>query len=146
MRVLHECCCGLDIHQRFVVACLLTTGPEGTGRKAVRTYRTMTAALLALADWRRAAGGGPVVRESTGSSWRPVFNRLEGQCAVLVVNASHAKAVPGRKTDVKAAAWLADLLRHGRHVRASFLPAPAQRHRCDLTRYRIQLARASGRG
>jgi transposase len=103
MRVLHECCCGLDIHKRFVVACLLATGPDGTGRKEVRTYSTMTADLLALSDGLRAEGCGPVVMESTGSYWRPVFNLLEGQCEVVVVNAYHVKAVPGRTTDVKDA-------------------------------------------
>ena len=138
MRVLHERCCGLDIHQEFVVACLLTTGSDGTVQKEVRTYSTMTAELLALADWLRAEGCGPVVMESTGSYWRPVFNLLEGQCEVLVVNAYHVKAVPGRKTDVKDAEWLADLLRHGL-LRASFIPSPAQRHLRDLTRYRIHL-------
>ncbi len=76
--------------------------------------------------------------ESTGSYWRPVFNLLEEQCEVVVVNAYHVKAVPGRKTDVKDAEWLADLLRHGL-LRASFIPAPAQRHLRDLTRYRIHL-------
>jgi transposase len=138
MRVLHECCCGLDIHKRFVVACLLATGSDGAVHKQVRTYNTMTTDLLALADWLRAEGCGPVVMESTGSSWRPVFNLLEEQCEVLVVNAYHVKAVPGRKTDVKDAEWLADLLRHGL-VRASFIPSPTQRHLRDLTRYRIHL-------
>ena len=136
MRVLHERCCGLDIHKKFVVACLLTTSADGTGHKEVRTYSAMTNDLLALADWLRAEDCGPVVMESTGSYWRPVFNLLEEQCEVLVVNAYHAKAVPGRKTDVKDAEWLADLLRHGL-LRASFIPAPAQRHLRDLTRYRI---------
>src|SRR5260221_3993858 len=121
MRVLHERCCGLDIHKKFVVACLLATGPDGSAQKEVRTYSTMTNELLALADWLRAEGGGPVVMESTGSYWRPVFNLLEGQCEVLVVNAYHAKAVPGRKTDVKDAEWLADLLPHG-PLRARFIP------------------------
>jgi transposase len=138
MRVLHERCCGLDIHKRFVVACLLTTGADGTGHKEVRTFSAMTNELLALADWLRGEDCGPVVMESTGSYWRPVFNLLEGQCDVLVVNAYHAKAVPGRKTDVKEAEWLADLLRHGL-LRASYIPAPAQRHLRDLTRYRIHL-------
>ena len=87
MRVLHERCCGLDIHKQFVVACLLATGSDGTVSKEVRTYSTMTAELLALSDWLRAQGCGPVVMESTGSYWRPVFNRLEEQCEVLVVNA-----------------------------------------------------------
>jgi transposase len=138
MRVLHERCCGLDIHKRFVVACLLATSPDGAVHKEVRTYSTMTAELLALCDWLRAEGCGPVVMESTGSYWRPVFNLLEGQCEVLVVNAYHVKAVPGRKTDVKDAEWLADLLRHGL-LRASFIPPASQRHLRDLTRYRIHL-------
>jgi transposase len=138
MRVLYERCCGLDIHKKFVVACLLATGPDGTAHKEVRTYSTMTNDLLALADWLREATCGPVVMESTGSYWRPVFNVLEGQCEVLVVNAYHAKAVPGRKTDVKDAEWLADLLRHGL-LRASFIPPAPQRHLRDLTRYRIHL-------
>jgi hypothetical protein len=127
MRVLHERCCGLDVHKRFVVACLLTTEADGTVHKEVRTYSAMTNDLLALADWLRGEDCGPVVMESTGSYWRPVFNLLEGQCEVLVVNAYHAKAVPGRKSDVKDAEWLADLLRHGL-LRASFLPASFQRH------------------
>jgi len=138
MRVLHERCCGLDIHKKFVVACFLATGSDGTVSKEVRTYSTMTAELLALSDWLRLEGCGPVVMESTGSYWRPVFNLLEEQCEVLVVNAYHVKAVPGRKTDVKDAEWLADLLRHGL-VRASFIPSPTQRHLRDLTRYRIHL-------
>jgi transposase len=138
MRVLHERCCGLDIHKKFVVACFLATGSDGAVQKEVRTYSTMTVDLLALADWLRAEGCGPVVMESTGSYWRPVFNLLEEQCEVLVVNAYHVKAVPGRKTDVKDAEWLADLLRHGL-LRASFIPSPTQRHLRDLTRYRIHL-------
>ncbi len=97
---------------------------DGTGHKEVRTYSAMTNELLALADWLRGEDCGPVVMESTGSYWRPVFNLLEEQCEVLVVNAYHAKAVPGRKTDVKDAEWLADLLRHGL-LRAELHPAPA---------------------
>jgi transposase len=138
MRVLHERCCGLDIHKRFVVACLLTTSPEGAVHKEVRTYNTMTAAVLALSDGLRVAGCEQVVMESTGSYWRPVFNRLEGQCEVLVVNAYHVKAAPGRKTDVKDAEWLADLLRHGL-LRARFIPPASQRHLRDLTRSRLHL-------
>jgi transposase len=116
----------------------LTTSIEGTVHKEVRTFSAMTNDLVALADWLRGEDCGPVVMESTGSYWRPVFNLLEEQCEVLVVNAYHVKAVPGRKTDVKDAEWLADLLRHGL-LRASFIPAPAQRQLRDLTRYRIHL-------
>src|SRR5258707_7598464 len=138
MRVYYERCGGLDTQKKFVVACFLARGAEGTVGKEGRTYSTMTADLLALSDWLRAEGCGPVVMESTGSYWRPVFNLLEEQCEVLVVNAYHVKAVPGRKTDVKDAEWLGDLLRH-RPVRASFNSAPAQRHLRDLPRYRIYL-------
>src|SRR5258707_15475391 len=104
----------------------------------------MTNDLLSLADWLRAEGCGPVVMESTGSYWRPVFNLLEGQFDVLVANAFHVKAVPGRKTDVKDAEWLADLLRPGL-IRGSFIPAPEQRHLRDLTRYRTHLAEVRAR-
>ena len=138
MRVLHERCCGLDIHKKVIVACLLATGSDGTVHKEVHTFSTMTNDLLALSDWLRSEGCGPIVMESTGSYWRPVFNVLEGQCEVLVVNAYHVKGVPGRKTDVKDAEWLADLLRHGL-LRASFIPPAPQRHLRDLTRYRIHL-------
>ena len=133
MRVLHERCCGLDIHKKFVVACLLTTSPDGAVHKEVRTYSAMTNELLALVDWLREAACGPVVMESTGSYWRPVFNLLEEQCDVLVVNAYHVKAVPGRKTDVKDAEWLADLLAHGL-LTASFIPPAPVRALRELTR------------
>jgi transposase len=132
MRVLHERCCGLDLHKQFVVACLLTTGPEGTIHKEVRTSSTRTNEVLA--DWLRAEGCGPVVMESTGSYWRPVVTLLEGQCDVLVVNAYHAKAVRGRKTDVKDAEWRADPARATGGTRASFIPPAPQRHLRDLTR------------
>jgi transposase len=138
MRVLYERCCGLDIHKQFVVACLLVTAPAGSVRKEIRTSRSMTNDLLALADWLREEGCTHVVMESTGAFWRPVYNLLEGEYELLVVNAAHVKAVPGRKTDVKDAEWLAELLRHGL-LRGSFIPAPSQRHLRDLTRYRIHL-------
>src|SRR5258708_11552552 len=136
MRVLHERCCGLDVHKKFVVACLLTTSADGTGHKEVRTYSAMTNDLLALADWLRAEDCGPVVMESTGSYWRPVFNLLEEQCEVLVVNAYHVKAVPGRKTDVKDADWLAGAPPPGL-LRARVLPAPPAPHPPAPPRYPI---------
>ena len=138
MRVLHERCCGLDIHKKFVVACLLATSPDGTPQHEILTYSTMTHDLLALCDWLGAEHCTHVVMESTASFWRPIYNLLEGHVELLVVNAYHVKAVPGRKTDVKDAEWLADLLRHGL-VRASFIPSPVQRQQRDLTRYRIHL-------
>jgi transposase len=130
MNIMYERCAGLDVHKKTVVACVLT--PEG---QETRTFGTMTAEVLTLADWLLACGCTPVAIESTGDYWRPVFNILEGTCAVVLVNAQHVKAVPSRKTDVKDAAWLAELLQHGL-LRASFIPPVAQRELRGLTRYR----------
>ncbi|HEV8190279.1 MAG TPA: IS110 family transposase, partial [Ktedonobacterales bacterium] len=138
MRVLYKHCCGLDVHKKFVVACLLRTSAEGSTEKEIRTFSTMTNELLTLCDWLGAAGCTHVVMESTASFWRPIYNLLESQVELLVVNAAHVKAVPGRKTDVKDAEWLAELLRHGL-VRGSFIPSPSQRQLRDLTRYRTHL-------
>jgi transposase len=130
MQVMYERCAGLDVHKKTVVACVLT--PAGA---ETRTFATMTADLLALADWLLACGCTHVAIESTGDYWKPVFNILESTCEVILVNAQHVKAVPGRKTDIKDAAWLAELLQHGL-LRASFIPPVAQRELRDLTRYR----------
>jgi transposase len=144
MQVLYPCCCGLDIHKKFVVACLMTTNAEGQVQKESRTFSTMTQDLLALLDWLQAAGCTHVAMESTSSYWRPVYNLLEGQFTLLVGNAYHMKTVPGRKTDVKDAEWIADLLRHGL-IRGSFIPTPAQRQLRDLTRYRTHLVEERAR-
>jgi transposase len=138
MDVLYPCCCGLDVHKKTVVACLLRAGADGQHRREVRTFATMTDDLLALAEWLTAAGCTHVAMESTGVSWKPVYNILEDQFDVLVVNAAHVKAVPGRKTDVKDAEWIADLLQHGL-VRPSFIPDRPQRELRDLTRTRTAL-------
>jgi transposase len=135
MEVRYACCCGLDVHKKTVVACLLVTDKVGRLHKEVHTFGTMTPDLLALADWLRAAGCTHVAMESTGVYWKPVSNLLEGQLEVVVVNAQHLKAVPGCKTDVHEAEWLAELLRHGL-LRGSFIPPPAQRVLRDLTRQR----------
>jgi transposase len=133
---MHERCCGLDIHKRSVVACVLT--PSG---RQTRTFGTTTDQLLALADWLMAQGVTHVAMESTGVYWRPIYNVLESTALVLLVaNAQHIKAVPGRKTDVKDAAWIADLLRHGL-LKASFVPDRPQRELRDLIRYRTALVR-----
>ena len=138
MDILHTCCCGLDVHKETVVACLIHPAAQGPRPKEVRTFGTTTAALRELADWLRAAGCTHVALESTGVYWRPVYNLLEGQFTLLVVNAAHIKAVPGRKTDVKDCEWIADLLQHGL-LRASFIPDQAQRELRDLTRTRTTL-------
>jgi transposase len=92
VQVLHPCCCGLDIHKRFVVACLLTTADDGSVQKVTRTFSTMTDELLALLDWLAAAGCTHVAMESTSAYWRPIYNILEGHFVVLVANAYHIKA------------------------------------------------------
>ena len=134
MRVVHERCAGLDVHKSSVVACALV--PEG---KQVRTFGTMTGQLEQLAEWLRQMAVSVVAMESSGVYWKPVFNILEaGGFELLVVNARHMKAVPGRKTDVKDAEWIADLLRHGL-LRASFIPSREERELRELTRYRRTL-------
>jgi len=138
MNVIYERCCGLDIHKKTVVACLLTPGADGQPVKAVRTFGTVTQDLLALAEWLETARCTHVAMESTGVYWKPVWNLLEARFTLLLVNARHVKAVPGRKTDVKDAEWLADLLRHGL-LRGSFVPDRAQRELQELTRYRTSL-------
>ncbi len=131
-------CCGLDVHKKTVVACLRVPGPHGRRTAEVRTFGTTTQELLALAEWLLEAGCTHVAMESTGIYWKPVFNILEGVCEVLLVNAHHIKAVPGRKTDVKDCEWIAELLEHGL-LRASFIRPPPIRELRDLTRYRRTL-------
>ncbi len=144
MQVLYPRCCGLDIHKKFVVACLLITAEDGRVEKRVRSFSTMTGDLLALLDWLATAGCTHVAMESTSMYWRPLYNLLEGQFVVLVANAYHIKQVPGRKTDVKDAEWIADLLRHGL-LRGSFIPAAEQRRLRDLTRSRTHLVEERAR-
>ncbi len=136
--VQHRCCCGLDVHKRQVQACLLQTAPDGTVQQDQRSFGTMTEDLLVLLDWLVEAGCTHVAMESTGVYWKPIFNLLEGSVEVLVVNAQHIKQVPGRKTDVADAAWIAGLLRLGL-LRSSFIPDRTQRQMRDLTRYRTSL-------
>lgn len=140
MQVLYTHCAGLDVHKKTVVACLLTPAPQGGWQREVRSFSTMTRDLLALSDWLLEAGCTHVAMESTGEYWKPVFNILEAHFAVLLVNAQHIKAVPGRKTDVKDAQWIAELLQHGL-LRASFIPPPAQRELRELTRHRSTFVR-----
>jgi transposase len=140
MDVLYSHCCGIDIHKKTAVACIIISDSKGPPRKQVRTFGTMTDELLALADWLAAERVTHVAMESTGVYWKAPFNLLEGQFEVLLANAQHIKAVPGRKTDVKDAEWIADLLRHGL-LKASFVPDRPQRELRELTRYRTSLVR-----
>src|SRR4051794_30806040 len=140
MDVVYERWCGLDVHKRTVVACVLTPGEQGRPQKEVRTFGTMTADVLALADWLATQEVTHVAMEGTGVSWLPIWNLLEDRFTLLLVNARHVKAVPGRKTDGKDAEWLADLLRHGL-LASRFVPDREQRELRELTRYRTAVLR-----
>ena len=135
MEIIHRCCCGIDVHAKSLVVCLIKNG-----KKQIRTYSTMTDDLLVMLDWLVSEGCQQVAIESTGVYWKPVFNILEGTLEVVLVNARHVKAVPGRKTDVRDCEWLADLLRHGL-LRASFIPPLPIRELRELTRHRHTLVR-----
>src|SRR5689334_14037389 len=138
MQVVYSHCAGLDVHKKTVVVCARIVAPDGTQTTHVRTFSTMTAQLLALVDWLLSLGITHVAMESTGEFWKPIFNLLEGSFSILVVNAAHIKHVPGRKTDVKDAEWIAELLAHGL-LRPSFVPDAPQRALRDLTRQRTHL-------
>lgn len=144
MNLLYERCAGLDVHKRNVLVCATTPDSQGQRHKERRTFSTMTPELLRMRHWLQDLGVTHVAMESTGSFWKPIFNILEGHMEVLVVNAQHLKAVPGRKTDVKDAEWIADLLQHGL-LRASFVPPAPQRELRELTRYRTRLVEERSR-
>ena len=136
-----ERCAGLDIHQASVVACVLVGPPGCKPRKEVRSFGTSTRELEALRAWLEELGVTHVGMESTGVYWKPVHAVLEGGFGLIVGNAHHIKAVPGRKTDVKDAEWLADLVRHGL-IKPSFVPPPPIRELRDLVRLRRSLTEA----
>jgi transposase len=140
MEVLYARCCGVDVHKQLIVACVAITDGAGQVQKQVRRFGTMTSDLLALADWLAEQGVTHVAMESTGVYWKPLWNLLEDQFTLLLVNAQHIKAVPGRKTDVRDCEWLADLLRHGL-LKPSLVPDRPQRELRELTRYRTSLLR-----
>jgi transposase len=136
MDILIERGAGLDVHKKTVVACRIIPHPDRGWQKDLRTFGTMTGDLLALSDWLREAGVTHVAMESTGVYWKPVYNVLESEFEVLLANARHIKFVPGRKTDVKDAQWIAELLQHGL-LNGSFIPPLPQRALRELVRYRI---------
>jgi len=138
MEVVHTNCCGLDIHKKLIVACAIAPGADGQPRKQVRSFGSMSDDLQKLSEWLAEQGVTHVAMESTASYWKPVYNVLEERFELLLVNAQHLKAVPGRKTDVKDAEWIADLLRHGL-VKPSFVPDREQRELRELVRYRTSL-------
>jgi transposase len=140
MDVVYTHRCGIDVGRKEVVACLVVPAEDGRATKTIRRFPTMTEDLEGLAAWLRGAGCRQVAMESTGVYWQPVWNVLEeaGAFELLLVNARHVKIVPGRKTDVNDAEWLADLVRHGL-VRGSYVPDREQRELRELTRYRTEL-------
>ena len=144
MRIIYQRCCGLDVHKKVIMACLLLLEPDGELRQEVRKFGTMTKDLLALLDWLQQAGCTHVAMESTGVYWKPIYNILEGQLEVVVVNAQHLKGVPGRKTDVMDSEWLAECYQLGL-LRPSFIPPAPVREVRDLTRYRTSLIRDRAR-
>jgi transposase len=144
MDTLIERCAGIDIGKDTLVACVRTPGPDGHGRaKRTRTFTTFTASLEAMAKWFTEQGVTAIVMEATGSYWKPVWYLLEDHPGweLMLVNAHHVKILPGRKSDVLDAEWLAELLEHGL-LRGSFVPPPVIRELRDLTRYRKRMIQA----
>ena len=135
MEVIYKQCCGIDIHKNMLVACVFT----GVRKKEIRQFGTMTDDILQLVQWLKETNCEMTAMESTGNYWKPVYNILEeNKIPVIIVNAQHIKGVPGRKTDVKDAEWIADLVRHGL-VKASYIPDREQRELREITRYRQEL-------
>lgn len=144
MRVMYKKCAALDVHKKTVVGCVRETGADGEVKSEVKTFGTTTPELLEMMDWLAEWEVTTVAIESTGEYWKPVFNLLEGNFEVILVNAKHVKQVPGRKTDVKDAEWLAELLSYGL-LKASYIPAKPQRDLRDLTRHRVKLVQERAR-
>ena len=138
MDVVYQRCCGLDVHQKTVVACVVVSEGRGKKRKEVRTFSTVTKELEGLSGWLEERNVTHVAMEATGVYWKPVWNVLDGQFELLLANVRHIKAVPGRKTDVKDCEWIADLLQHGL-LRGSFVPPQEIQDLRELTRYRTQV-------
>lgn len=138
MEVVYERCAGLDVHKKSVTACRIVPVAGRGWQKETRRFETMTGDLLTLADWLRAGRVTAVAMESTGVYWKPVFNILESEFEVLLVNARYIKYVPGRKSDVSDAQWIAELLQHGL-LKGSYVPETPQRDLRDLIRYRTSL-------
>ena len=133
-------CAGLDVHKKRITACRVSPDPPGQeadGLMDVHDFGTLTIELLALSDWLSEVGVSHVALESTGEYWKPVYNLLEGNFTVVLVNAAHVKNVPGRKTDTAEARWLAKLMRYGL-LQASCIPPQGQRDLRDLPRYRTK--------
>ena len=141
--VVHEICCGLDVHKRTVSACLVWSDVSGAEQWEVMEFETFTDDLIRLKEWLIERECSVVAMESTGPYWTPVHNILEGFFQVILVNARHMRNVPGRKTDLSDSRWLAGLLRHGL-LKAAFIPPKYQRQWRDLTRMRMRYQQTIG--
>jgi transposase len=130
MHIMYHRCCGIDVHKKMIVACLLIFTARGV-HKEIQTFSTMVSDLLRLRDWLKAQRCEAVAMEGTGVYWKCIWNVLEGELELLLCNAQHIKAVPGRKTDVKDAEWIADLLGHGL-LRASGCRLPVPNGNCEI--------------
>jgi len=140
MEILYKICCGVDVHKKVLVACL-----NISGKREIKSFGATTKEIHQLCDWLKESACEMVAMESTGSYWKPVYNLLESkEIPAIVVNAAHMKALPGRKTDVKDAEWISDLLRHGL-LRASFIPDREQREMRELVRYRKSIVEERAR-
>jgi len=144
IKVVYPNCAGLDVHKKFVTVCRLTVDRQSVVQKELREYSTMTADLQAMADWLAEGGVTHVAMESTGVYWQPINNILEGHFEVFLVNAQAVKRMPGRKTDLKDAEWLATLMQHGL-LQRSFIPERQQRELRELARYRLSLVQERSR-
>ena len=134
MEVVYRCCCGIDVHKKIIVACL-----NNGGEQELREFGTTTSEIKTMANWLTESGCEMIAMESTGVFWKPLYNLFElMDLDAIVVNAAHMKALPGRKTDVKDAEWIADLLRHGL-LKPSYIPSREQRELREITRYRKSL-------
>ncbi len=138
MDIIYPCVAGLDLHEKMIAAAVRKMGPAGKVDGDLRTFGTMTRDLLEMSDWLRAHGVTHVAMEATGVLWKPVWNILDGHFELLLVNPRELKQVPGRKTDLKDAQWIAQLLQYGL-LRSSFVPSRPQRELRDLTRHCAQL-------
>ena len=135
MDLIYERCCGIDVHKNMLMVCIFTA----VRKKEIRQFGTMTDDIMEIVKWLRETKCNIVAMESTGVYWKPVYNILESEgIETIVVNAQHIKAVPGRKTDVKDAEWIADLVRHGL-VKSSFIPSREQRELREMVRYRNEI-------
>jgi transposase len=144
MDIVHHCCAGIDVHKKTIVICVLTSPTTGSPTRVLRTFSTLPPDLQRARDWLISQQVTHVAMESTGVYWKPIYEVLEGCMELLLVNAQHIKALPGRKTDLKDAEWIAQLLQHGL-LRPSFVPDLWQRHLRELTRSRTRLVQERAR-